>query len=195
MTATAVGSRSLRGRLAVVRGVLFDRDDTLILDSPRHNGDPLRVTPVPGARNAVTRLRAAGYRVGMISSRSASVRGMLTVDQTETVNRRVAQLVGRMDTWRYCPHTPLEECLCRRPGPQLVLQAARDLSLLPQHVALVGDIGSDMHAAQAAGAVGILVPSPRTLKADIREASVVAATIGEAVELVLSAARPRVASR
>ncbi|MEU1688840.1 hypothetical protein ABZ452_26380, partial [Micromonospora sp. NPDC005707] len=39
--------------------VLLDRDGTLIEDVP-YNGDPEKVRPVPGAREALDRLRAAG---------------------------------------------------------------------------------------------------------------------------------------
>ncbi len=51
--------------------VLFDRDGTLVVDVP-YNGDPERVRPVPGAAEALARLREAGVpttvsrRAGMI---------------------------------------------------------------------------------------------------------------------------------
>lgn len=174
-------------KLSAVRAVLFDRDDTLVFDVPRYNGDPLRVTPIPGARNAVARLREEGFKLGVVSNQSGIGRGMLTVEQVESVNSRVQQLVGRMDTWRYCPHTALDSCRCRKPGPQLIHDAAADLGLSAYQTVVIGDIGSDVLAARAAGAVGILVPSPRTLKEEIRQAPIVADNLGQAVELILSA--------
>ena len=179
--------RPLLRHLSRTLAVLFDRDDTLVLDVPRYSGDPTRVVPLPGARNAVSRLRAAGFPVGVVSNQSGIGRGMLTVEQVDAVNRRVEQLVGAMDTWRYCPHTALDSCTCRKPGPQLVLQASADLGVPAHRVVVIGDIGSDMQAAQAAGAVGILVPSPRTLKVEIRQAPLVAQNLGEAVDMVLTA--------
>jgi hypothetical protein len=43
-----------------------------------------------------------------------------------------------------------------------------------------------MEAAGAAGAQGILVPTPRTLPAEIAAAPAVARTLGEAVDLILT---------
>ena len=62
--------------------VLFDRDGTLIRDVP-YNGDPDAVVPMPGAREAVARLRAAGLRVGVVSNQSGIARGLLTRTQVE----------------------------------------------------------------------------------------------------------------
>lgn len=57
---------------------------------------------------------------------------------------------------------------------------------VPSHsVVLISDLGPDMQAAQAAGAVGILVPSARTLRADIRQAPLVAPDLIGAVRAVL----------
>ena len=55
-----VSPQALTGRWTAV---LFDRDGTLIEDVP-YNGDPALVRPVPGARAALDRLRAAGFKIG-----------------------------------------------------------------------------------------------------------------------------------
>lgn len=47
----------------------------------------------------------------------------------------------------------------RKPGPGMVLAFAAATGLSPCHVALIGDSFHDMHAARAAGAVAIGVPS------------------------------------
>ncbi len=43
------------------------------------------------------------------------------------------------------------DCLCRKPQPGLVLEAARDLQLSLVDSIMVGDKPSDMEAARAAG--------------------------------------------
>ena len=57
--------------------VMLDRDGTLIVDVP-YNGDPERVEPVAGARAAVSRLRAAGLALAVVSNQSGIARGILT---------------------------------------------------------------------------------------------------------------------
>jgi histidinol-phosphate phosphatase family protein len=173
-------------QLRDVRAVLFDRDDTLIRDVPRYNGDPTLVRPIPGAAQAVARVRAAGLPMGIVSNQSGIGRGFVSHMQVRRVNTRVDELVGPFDTWQYCPHAPADGCACRKPAPGLVVRAARALGVHPHETVLIGDIGSDVQAAQAAGAVGILVPSSRTLRAEVRAAPLVAWNLDEAVDLVLA---------
>jgi histidinol phosphatase-like enzyme len=73
--------------------VLFDRDGTLVRDVP-YNGDPSRVEPMPGARAALDRLRAAGVRTAVVSNQSGVARGLLTRDQVDAVNARVEEVLG-----------------------------------------------------------------------------------------------------
>ncbi len=59
------------------RAVLFDRDGTLVADVP-YNGDPARVEPMPGARAALARLRAAGVATAVVSNQSGVALGRIT---------------------------------------------------------------------------------------------------------------------
>lgn len=171
-----------------VAAVLFDRDDTLVHDDPPYNGDPNLVRPIDGARAAIVRLRGAHAGLGVISNQSGIARGLLTRSQVERVNARIDSLIGPFDTWRYCPHAPQDGCECRKPLPGLVLQAARDLAVRPDQVVVMGDIGSDVGAARAAGARAILIPTSRTRPEEIADAPSVAANLGEAVDLLLAGA-------
>jgi histidinol-phosphate phosphatase family protein len=164
--------------------VLFDRDGTLVEDVP-YNGDPNRVVAMPRARLALDRLRAAGILVGVVSNQSGVARGVLNMDQVEAVNRRLEQLLGPMDSWAVCPHGPADFCECRKPAPGLVLQAARALGVAPERCVVVGDIGSDVEAALAAGARAILVPTPRTRPEEVAAAPEVARDLLEAVDRAL----------
>lgn len=169
-----------------LQAVLLDRDGTLIWDVP-YNGDPTRVTPMPGARAALDRLRAAGIRLAVVSNQSGVGRGLLRRDQVEAVNARVDALLGPFDAWCYCPHAPEDACACRKPAPGLLHAAATVLGIDPSRCAVVGDIGADMDAARAAGARGVLVPTPETRAEEVAAAPAVAHTLQEAVDLLLHA--------
>jgi D-glycero-D-manno-heptose 1,7-bisphosphate phosphatase len=164
--------------------VLFDRDGTLVRDVP-YNGDPARVDPMPGAREALDRLRAAGIAVGVVSNQSGVARGLVTMDEVEAVNRRVDDLLGPLEPWAVCPHGPEDGCACRKPEPGLIRGAAEALGVEPDRCAVVGDIGSDVEAARAAGARAVLVPTARTRPDEVEAAPEVASDVGEAVELLL----------
>ncbi|SDL83406.1 haloacid dehalogenase superfamily, subfamily IA, variant 3 with third motif having DD or ED/haloacid dehalogenase superfamily, subfamily IA, variant 1 with third motif having Dx(3-4)D or Dx(3-4)E [Arthrobacter sp. ov407] len=169
------------------RAVLFDRDGTLIYDVP-YNADPARVRPMPHSRESLQRLRSRGIPIGVLSNQSGIGRGILTAAEVDAVNGRIDQLLGPFDLWVICPHIPADRCPCRKPAPGMVLKACRSLGVSPAETALIGDIGSDMEAARASGARGILVPTPVTRAAEVEAAVEVAADLAAAVDLLLKAA-------
>jgi histidinol-phosphate phosphatase family protein len=180
--------RLLRPAPSRPRAVLLDRDGTLVVDVP-YNGDPERVAPVPGARAALDRLRAAGVALAMVSNQSGVARGTLTARQVEAVNRRVEELLGPLGPWFVCPHGPDDGCACRKPRPGMVLDAARALGVRPEDCVLIGDTAADVQAARAAGARGVLVPNAVTRREEIARAPEVAPDLATAVARVLGEAR------
>jgi histidinol-phosphate phosphatase family protein len=167
-----------------VRAVLFDRDGTLIHDVP-YLGDPHRVEPVDGAAAAVRRLRDAGIAVGVVTNQSGVGRGLISPEQMAAVNRRVDELVGPFRTWQVCPHGPDDACSCRKPEPEMVLAGAAALGVPVRQVAVVGDTGMDLRAAEAAGARAVLVPNGVTRPDEVAAAPVVVADLAAAVDYLL----------
>src|SRR3954463_13950846 len=149
--------------------VLFDRDGTLVHDFP-YNGDPDWVRPVDGAKEALDRLRAHGVRVGVVSNQSGVARGLITRHQVDACMDRLSELLGPFDTVQVCPHGPDDGCTCRKPAPGMVKVACAELDVDPARCVVIGDIGADVEAAEAAGAVGIMVPTPVTRRAEVAAA-------------------------
>jgi HAD superfamily hydrolase (TIGR01662 family) len=165
--------------------VLFDRDGTLVHDFP-YNGDPAWVRPVDGAKEVLDRLRARGVRVGVVSNQSGVARGIITRDQVDACTDRLAALLGPFDTVQVCPHGPDDGCTCRKPAPGMVEATCAELDVDPARCVVIGDIGADVEAAEAAGAVGILVPTPVTRRAEVAAARHRAETLTAAVDDVLA---------
>jgi len=181
----SVVHRRARPLMAGDLAVLFDRDGTLVHDVP-YNRDPELVRPVPGALLAVTRLRARGVPVGVVTNQSGVGRGLLTAADVARVNARVEELLGPFDSWQVCPHAPGDGCGCRKPAPGLVLAAAAELGVPPERCVLIGDIGADLDAARTAGARAVLVPTSVTRPEEVAAAGAVAPDLPAAVELALS---------
>jgi histidinol-phosphate phosphatase family protein len=180
--------RLRRERHSRPRAVLLDRDGTLVVDVP-YNGDPARVTPVPGARAALDRLRAAGVALAVVSNQSGVARGLLTHAQVAAVNRRIEELLGPIGPWFVCPHGADDGCACRKPRPGMVLGAARALGVRPRDCVVIGDTGADVDAARAAGARGVLVPNAVTRREEVARAPEVAPDLVTAVDRLLGATR------
>ncbi len=185
----AGAGRAGRGPAGPHRGVLYDavlldRDGTLIEDVP-YNGDPEKVRPLPGVRAALDRLRAAGLRLAVVTNQSGLARGFFDEEQMRAVHARVEELLGDFDAWLVCPHDDADGCDCRKPAPGLVHAAARELGTSAARCVLVGDIGRDVGAALAAGAAGVLVPTPVTRPEEVAAAGWVAADLPSAVDEIL----------
>jgi beta-phosphoglucomutase-like phosphatase (HAD superfamily) len=67
----------------------------------------------------------------------------------------------------------------------MVLAGARALGVDVRELAVVGDIGSDVEAAHAAGARSVLVPTAATRRQEIADAPLVAADLSAAVDLLI----------
>ncbi len=119
--------------------------------------------PVPKARELLDSLRAVGIITAVISNQSGVGRGLITVEQVESVNARVDELLGPFAGFFYCPHTSEANCECRKPSPKLILDAAERAGVRGPDCILVGDKASDVEAARNAGARSILIDERTTL--------------------------------
>jgi D-glycero-D-manno-heptose 1,7-bisphosphate phosphatase len=146
--------------------VLFDRDETIVVDVP-FNGDPERVEPAPNARVLLDRLRAAGLPLAVVSNQSGIGRGFITAEAVDAVNRRIETLLGPFAGFFICPHAPEDACECRKPKPKLILEAAQALGVDPRCCVVVGDRESDVEAARSAGAIPLKVEGPGGLAAAV----------------------------
>lgn len=151
--------------------VFLDRDDTLIQNREitartAHPGDlfdPELVRLMPGAAEACRVLKGAGYVLVVVTNQGAVARGAATIEQVEATNRRVREVVRaeagvELDGVYYCPYHPKGtvapwnvEHPWRKPGPGMVLAAAKDLGLDLARSWMIGDAERDIEAAVAAG--------------------------------------------
>ncbi|SIO59907.1 D-glycero-D-manno-heptose 1,7-bisphosphate phosphatase [Rhodovulum sp. ES.010] len=146
--------------------VFLDRDGTLI-ELVHHLTDPADVALIPGAAGAVRRLRAAGFPVAVVTNQSVIGRGRLDAAGLARVhdemNRQLAAEGAAIDALYFCPRVPTQkdptviEDPMRKPGPGMLLQAARELGLDLARSFMVGDTVSDMLAGRNAGTRTILV--------------------------------------
>lgn len=171
-------------RQAPVAAILFDRDGTLVRDVPG-NRDPALLAEMPTAADAVALARRSGVRTGVVTNQPGVGRGTLSLDDLRALHKRVDELLGPLDVWEVCPHTPEAGCSCRKPEPGLLLAAAARLGVAPAECVCIGDIASDVEAAQRAGMAAILVPTPVTLPRDVAAAPAVAETLLDAVRLAV----------
>jgi histidinol-phosphate phosphatase family protein len=173
--------------------VFLDRDGTLIKDM-NYPSDPTEVTAIPGAAEALHQLQATGFALVVVSNQSGVGRGFITEAQAAAVDtqfREVFRQAGiAFDGVYYCPHSPEAGCDCRKPLPGLLHRAAEDLDLSLADSFLIGDKIEDGQAAQAAGAVGVLITAdPERVRAGLASGFAVFKRLTDAVLAVRGMAK------
>jgi D-glycero-D-manno-heptose 1,7-bisphosphate phosphatase len=121
--------------------------------------DPKCVEVFPGVPTALERLKAAGYKLIVISNQAGIGRGYFTEAQYRAVEDEVARQVlpAMFDAVYFCPDHP--ECPTgrRKPAPGMVLEAQRDHSIDMARSFFVGDKAIDVECGRNAGVATILV--------------------------------------
>ena len=135
--------------------IFLDRDGVLIENRSDYVRDWSQVKIIPEAIHALSLTQARNYKIVIVTNQSAIGRGFVRPEKADEINRRLVNLIqhhgGQVDGIYVCPHKPDDDCICRKPKPGLLLQAASELSLDLQRSCMIGDAWSDVQAGQRAG--------------------------------------------
>jgi len=123
---------------------------------------------IPGAPEAIRRLREAGYRVIVVTNQSGVARGYFSREDVDRlhqhIQRELANVGTAVDAFYLCPHHPEKgqgefkaDCDCRKGRPGMLLQAAADHGIDLAASWMIGDKRADLEAGRAAGCRSLLV--------------------------------------
>jgi D-glycero-D-manno-heptose 1,7-bisphosphate phosphatase len=169
------------------RALFLDRDGVINVDHG-YISQPEQFEVIDGVFDALRRAQALGYLLVVVTNQSGMARGYFTLSDYRALEdhmRTTFSAEGITFAGIYhCPHHPEGSvpglalaCDCRKPGPGLILQAAREHDIDLGASIMVGDKQSDIAAAEAAG-IGrsYLLDSPRFTLRDINFGSTRQAT-------------------
>ena len=135
--------------------IFLDRDGVIIENIPTYVRSWEDVQFIPHTINALLRIKSAPFKIVIVTNQSAVGRRIISAQEAWAINDQIIQTIRdagvRIDGTFLCPHDPEDECVCRKPKPGLILQAASQLSLDLKSSFLIGDALSDLLAGQAAG--------------------------------------------
>ena len=141
--------------------VVLDRDGVINRDSAAFIKAPAEWLPLPGSLEAIARFTQAGWRVVVATNQSGLGRGLFDERTLHAIHQEMSRQIekagGRLDGIYVCPHSPGENCPCRKPKPGLLHRIAADWELDLEGVPVVGDSMRDLEAAWACGARAMLV--------------------------------------
>jgi D-glycero-D-manno-heptose 1,7-bisphosphate phosphatase len=180
----------------IVRYVFLDRDGVLNRKMPEgvYVSDWAQFEWLPGAVEAVARMKQAGLTVILVSNQRGIALGRLTAMQLERIHDKMQDhLAGkdaRLDALYYCPHDR-DECHCRKPDTGLFEQAFKKFPQAnAENSVVIGDSLSDIEAGQRLGMKTIFIQGEQDRQkagADTAAASAdaVAESLLQAVEMQL----------
>lgn len=137
--------------------LVLDRDGVLNDESrQRYVLSPADWRWLPGAREAILQLAAAGASLAIATNQSAVGRGLLPRSELDAIHR-LAFAELPLDFVLVCPHGPDAGCACRKPAPGMLLEAAARWGIAPESILTVGDAARDLEASRRAAAPCALV--------------------------------------
>lgn len=166
-------------------GLLLDRDGIVNVD----HGFVYRIEDfafVPGIFDLVREAARRDMPIAIVTNQSGIGRGLYAEADfavlTAWMRHRFAEAGAPIAAVYHAPEAPAQASPRRKPGPGMVLEAARDLGLDLGLSVMVGDRASDMQAARAAG-VGyrLLVPAEAAEMAAAPPGTLVLGSLAEAV--------------
>ncbi len=153
--------------------IILDRDGVINQDSIHYIKSPDELIFIPGSCEAIARLTKVGFTVAVATNQSGIARGYYDEAQLEAIHAKmqagVTAVGGCISLIRHCPHMPEAGCACRKPQPGMLQAISKQFDCDLKNVFFIGDRVSDIQAAEAAGAIPIMVMSPMTDRVGLAE--------------------------
>jgi D,D-heptose 1,7-bisphosphate phosphatase len=143
-----------------MRTAFLDRDGTIIEDKDFIK-TPDEIEFLQGSIEAIKILRKLDYKIIVISNQSGIGRGILTEEMVEKVNEsfleRLKKENAEIDGLYFCPHSPEDNCDCRKPETGLIKRAMAEHKLDLKDAVVIGDKLSDVELGKKLRAKTVLV--------------------------------------
>lgn len=147
------------------RAVFLDRDGVINVNRPNNVTAWHEFVFETGSLPALVRLAETDFQLIVVSNQSGIGRGQMTRSTVDEIHAQMKRVIehagGRLDRIYYCPHAPQDQCTCRKPSPEMLLNGRADLDLDLTQSFFIGDWIDDVRAARNAGVTPLLVRTGR----------------------------------
>lgn len=137
------------------RAVFLDRDGVLNRSAIR-DGRPFAPRALeefellPGVEEAIELLRRSGFLLIVVTNQPDINAGKIDPEVVQQMHEHLRERLRIDDIWM-CPHLDADRCLCRKPRPGMLMDAAAKWSVDLSQSFMVGDRWRDVSAGKAAG--------------------------------------------
>jgi D-glycero-D-manno-heptose 1,7-bisphosphate phosphatase len=172
---------------AVQKAIFLDRDGTLMRDVD-YCSKAEDVELLEGVRKLLPKLKAAGFKLIIVTNQSGIGRGYFTEGDFWSVQNELEKQLGPgvIDATYFCADTPRNASDRRKPNPGMLLEAAREWGIDLKQSYMVGDKVSDTQAGLRAGVRATILYGSDDGRAQAEsDATFVAKDFSEVVEFIL----------
>lgn len=111
---------------------------------------------LPGVCEALNDFKSAGYKLIVITNQPDVARGTVKKEVVESINQSLRNRLP-LDEFRTCYHDDQEKCICRKPAPGALLEAAKVHGLVLEESYMIGDRWRDVAAGKSAGCKTVFI--------------------------------------
>ena len=144
-----------------LKTVFVDRDGVINQERSDYVKSISELEIYPNVAKNIKLLKDAGFLVVVITNQSAVNRGIVTHEMINQIHNSIQNHLKKygtfLDGFYYCPHTPNENCNCRKPKPGLLQKAILELNIDLNSSWMIGDSDSDIEAADSIGCKAIKI--------------------------------------
>ena len=144
-----------------LKTVFVDRDGVINQERSDYVKSISELEIYPNVAENIKLLKDAGFLVIVITNQSAVNRGIITHEMINQIHNSIQDHLKKygtfLDGFYYCPHTPDENCNCRKPKPGLLQKAILELNIDLNSSWMIGDSDSDIEAANSIGCKAIKI--------------------------------------
>ena len=148
--------------------IILDRDGVINEDLWGYVTSREEFKPIKGSLDAIARLTKEGYFIAIATNQACINKNIISIKRLHAIHEHMMDLVeekgGKINFIAFCPHTPEENCDCRKPEVGLLTQIEKQLGYSLKGSFFVGDKRSDILCAKRFGCIPILVETGYGIK-------------------------------
>lgn len=138
--------------MAQIKALFLDRDDTIIKNVPYMS----RVEDIeyfPGVFTKLKELQDKGVVLFVVTNQSGLSRGLIKYKELEAIHKKISNDFCKKGIFirKYYISPYAHKGPRRKPGPELLFEAARDFNIDLSQSVMIGDGLRDVNAGKAAG--------------------------------------------
>jgi D-glycero-D-manno-heptose 1,7-bisphosphate phosphatase len=142
--------------------IILDRDGVINYDSAKYIKKVDEWEPIEDSLEAIANLTSLDYKIIICSNQSGIGRGLFTMEDLNEMHEKMHKLVhlagGEIAAIFICPHTPDDNCNCRKPKPGMIYEICERFNVEDiTQVMMVGDSQRDLEAIHSASGIPVLV--------------------------------------